>query len=134
MVSLCSLVPFTSVRVQGFSFSLLTVPFGYSPSIPHFSSPPLNEFPSPSNSYPYYNVSLCHPHDPYCSPLFCLPQAILENSYNHLRDMSSNGGYMNYGSQVSDFKPTYVQVRGWDQNICCFDSCSVFLERTSFVL
>ena len=42
------------------------------------------------------------------------PQAVLESSYDHLRDWSSAGGYMNYGSQVSGLVPTCAQVRSWD--------------------
>ena len=42
------------------------------------------------------------------------PQAILENGYDHLRDRSPNGGYMNYGTQFSEMEPTYMQVQGWD--------------------
>ena len=40
---------------------------------------------------------------------------------------------MNYGSQVSDFKPTYSQVWGWDRNGVVLNSCSVFLEWAPFV-
>ena len=41
-------------------------------------------------------------------------QATLENGFDHLRDWSSDGGYMRYGSQVLDSGITYAQVRGWD--------------------
>ena len=34
---------------------------------------------------------------PAASPSSVFPQAVLENSYDHLRDQSLNGGYMNYG-------------------------------------
>ena len=47
-------------------------------------------------------------------------QAILENGYDHLRDRSPNGGYMNYGVQFSELEPTYLQVRGWDQQTMLF--------------
>ena len=40
----------------------------------------------------------------------------LENGFNHLRDWSSDGGCMRYGSQVADTGITYAQVRGWDRN------------------
>ena len=43
-------------------------------------------------------------------------QATLENGFDHLRDWSSDGGYMRYRSQVSDTGITYAQVRGWDRN------------------
>ena len=43
-------------------------------------------------------------------------RATLESGFDHLRDWSSDGGYMRYGSQVSDTGITYAQVRGWDRN------------------
>ena len=43
-------------------------------------------------------------------------QATLENGFDHLRDWSSDGGYMRYGSQVDDASITYSKVRGWDRN------------------
>ena len=43
-------------------------------------------------------------------------QATLESGFDHLRDWSSDGGYMRYGSQVADAGITYAQVPGWDRN------------------
>ena len=43
-------------------------------------------------------------------------QSTLENGFDHLRDWSSDGGYMRYGSQVDGTGITYAKVRGWDQN------------------
>ena len=39
---------------------------------------------------------------------------VLENRYDHLRDLTHNGGYINYGTQLTEFEPTYMQVWGWD--------------------
>ena len=51
------------------------------------------------------------------APLFSgFSQATLENGFDHLRDWSSDGVYMRYGSQVSDTGITYAQVWGWDRN------------------
>ena len=43
-------------------------------------------------------------------------QSTLENGFDHLRDWSSDGGYMRYGSQVDNTGITYAKVRGWDRN------------------
>ena len=43
-------------------------------------------------------------------------QATLEGGFDHLRDWSSDGGYMRYGSQVDDTGITYAKVRGWDRD------------------
>ena len=54
------------------------------------------------------------------------PQAVLENGYDHLRDCSLNGGYMNYGVQFSEMEPTYLLVRGWDRQMMLFVTHTLF--------
>ena len=61
-------------------------------------------------------------------------QTTLENGFDHLRDWSSDGGYMRYGSQVSDTGITYAQVWGWDRNDVVSISRSVFLEWSPSLL
>ena len=51
---------------------------------------------------------------PTASPSSVFPQSVLENGYDHLRDHSLNGGYMNYGVQIEGMEPTYLPVWGWD--------------------
>ena len=65
------------------------------------------------------------------APLSSLfPQVTLEGGFDHLRDWSSTGGYMRYGSQVSDSGITYAQVRGWDRNDVVSTHALSFLERS----
>ena len=64
---------------------------------------------------------------PAASPLSLFPQTVLENGYDHLRDRSVNGGYMNYGVQVSEVEPTYFPVRGWDRQAMLFVTHTLFL-------
>ena len=61
-------------------------------------------------------------------------QATLEGGFDHLRDWSSDGGYMRYGSQVSDTGITYAQVWGWDQNDVVSTHALSFLERSPSLL
>ena len=68
---------------------------------------------------------------PTASPASVFPQAVLENGYDHLRDHSSNGGYMNYGVRVEDMEPTYFPVRGWDQQTMLFVTHTLF-SRMAF--
>ena len=63
---------------------------------------------------------------PAASPSTVFPQAVLENGYDHLRDHSLNGGYMNYGVQVEDVEPTYFPVQGWDQQTMLFVTHTLF--------
>ena len=112
MVSLCSFDALISTRVQGFWSPLLTVPFGrlsLHPSLFLPSSPQLP--PSPLKLFSITMSSSATPMIPAASPASVFPQTVLENSYNHLRDRSPNGGYMNYGVQVSETEPTYFPVR-----------------------
>ena len=57
-------------------------------------------------------------------------QSTLEDGLDHLRDWSSDGGYMHYRSQVSDTGITYAQVRGWDRNDVVSTHALSFLERS----
>ena len=61
-------------------------------------------------------------------------QATLENGFDHLRDWSSDGGYMRYGSQVADTGITYAQVRGWDRNGVVLTHALFSLERSPSLL
>ena len=54
-------------------------------------------------------------------------QAVLENGFDHLRDRSPQGGYMNYGVRVGDMEPTYFPVRGWDRQTMLFVTHTLFL-------
>ena len=130
MTPLCSFVPLRPCQGSGFLVCLLTVPFDRFPSILHFSPPPnhsntppslLSSFPmsSPATNAPL--ASSTTPRVPTVPLSSVFPQTILENGYDHLRDRVLNTGYMYYGSQVSDFEPTYSQVRGWDRNGVCFE-------------
>ena len=68
---------------------------------------------------------------PTASPASVFPQAVLENGYDHLRDQSPNGGYMNYGVQVEDMEPTYFPVRGWDRQTMLFVTHTLFSRMVS---
>ena len=117
MFPLCSFDPFISTRVQGFWSPLLAVLFGRLSSILRFSSYSTNRY----HSYlPYLFLTTMSPSTTPIIPSVPFSslssQATLENGFDHLRDWSSDGGYMRYGSQVSDTSITYAQVRGWDRN------------------
>ena len=57
------------------------------------------------------------------------PQVVLENGYDHLRDQSPNGGYMNYGVQLEGVEPTYLQVWGWDRQMMLFVTHTLFFSN-----
>ena len=117
MVPLCSFDPFISTRVQGFWSPLLAVPFG------RLSLHPLPFLSTQSSATTFNSPHLSFTMSPSTTPIIpsaplssVFSQATLENGFDHLRDWSSDGGYMRYGSQVSDTGITYAQVQGWDRN------------------
>ena len=114
MVPLCSLVPLCPCQGSGFLVPLLTVLFGRSPLILCFSSPLSHQLPPlPSNCLKFPSITMSPSTTPIIPSVLVFPQAVLENGYDHLRDHSPNGGYMNYGVQVEGTEPTYFPVRGW---------------------
>ena len=136
MVSLFSFDLFISTKVQGFWSPLLTVPFGRlslhpSPFLPTQSS--ATTLTSHTCLLPTMSPSTTPiiPSAPFSS---LSSQATLENGFDHLRDWSSDGGYMRYGSQVSDTVITYAQVRGWDRNNVVSTHTLSFLERSPSLL
>ena len=112
MVPLCSLVPLCHCQGSGFLVPFINCPLW------SFSLHLLLFFPTqpPATTSTTQPLNLHVTMSPSATPMIptaplssVYPQAVLENSYDHLRDQSINGGYMNYGSQVSNFEPTYAR-------------------------
>ena len=132
MFSFVPLIPFVSIRVQGFWFPLLTFSFSCLSLHPSLFLLPHNY--SHYSSHQTFLFIMSPSTTPVIPSASVFSQTVLENGYDHLRDHASDGGYMGYGVRFSGLELTYNQVRGWDRNGLCFNSRSVFLAQPSPLL